>query len=160
MGRRTRGPHDSRCCSTHTIPSGAAAPAARSIGTAPPRSPRRAALSSRAASDRKTWPRPSPAFDRSASTYRRASRRAPASRTTAGCDYCSRPCMPTITRRDPDSRGYFGEFGGRYVPETLVEPVEQLERAYLAAREDARFAGELARLLKDYVGRPTPISDA
>ena len=66
----------------------------------------------------------------------------------------------TISRRDPDSRGYFGEFGGRYVPETLVEPVEQLERAYLAAREDARFASELARLLKDYVGRPTPISEA
>ena len=40
------------------------------------------------------------------------------------------------SRRDPDSRGYFGEFGGRYVPETLVEPVEELERAYFAARDD------------------------
>ena len=39
-------------------------------------------------------------------------------------------------RRDPDARGYFGEFGGRFVPETLVEPVEELERAYLAARDD------------------------
>ena len=37
-------------------------------------------------------------------------------------------------RRDPDSRGYFGEFGGRYVPETLVEPVEELERAYFEVR--------------------------
>ncbi len=37
-------------------------------------------------------------------------------------------------RRDPDVRGYFGEFGGRFVPETLVEPIEELERAYLAAR--------------------------
>src|SRR5205807_3208172 len=70
------------------------------------------------------------------------------------------PAPPVVTRRDPDSRGYFGEFGGRYVPETLVEPVEQLERAYLAAREDARFAAELARLLKDYVGRPTPLYEA
>jgi tryptophan synthase beta chain len=38
-----------------------------------------------------------------------------------------------IPRRDPDSRGYFGDFGGKYVPETLVEPVEQLERAYFAS---------------------------
>src|SRR3989441_1369357 len=69
--------------------------------------------------------------------------------------------MPsTISRRDPDSRGYFGEFGGRYVPETLVEPIEELERAYFAARDDARFAGELNRLLKHYVGRPTPLYEA
>ena len=67
---------------------------------------------------------------------------------------------PTVTRRDPDARGYFGEFGGRFVPETLVEPIEELERAYFAAREDARFSAELDRLLKDYVGRPTPMSDA
>jgi len=64
------------------------------------------------------------------------------------------------TRRDPDARGYFGEFGGRFVPETLVEPIEALERAYFAAREDPEFQKELARLLKDYVGRPTPISEA
>ena len=63
-------------------------------------------------------------------------------------------------RRDPDDRGYFGEFGGRYVPETLVEPVEELERAYFAARDDAAFCAELDRLLKDYVGRPTPVYEA
>src|SRR5213075_2043291 len=63
-------------------------------------------------------------------------------------------------RRDPDARGYYGEFGGRYVPETLVEPVEELERAYLAARDDAEFQRELNRLLKHYVGRPTPIYEA
>src|SRR5438876_4051025 len=63
-------------------------------------------------------------------------------------------------RRDPDHRGYFGEFGGRFVPETLVEPVEELERAYFVARDDPGFKAELARLLKDYVGRPTPISEA
>ena len=63
----------------------------------------------------------------------------------------------TITRRDPDARGYFGEFGGRFVPETLVEPIEALERAYLDARDDAAFQAELDRLLKHYVGRPTPV---
>ncbi|HVH28697.1 MAG TPA: tryptophan synthase subunit beta [Vicinamibacterales bacterium] len=65
-----------------------------------------------------------------------------------------------ITHRDPDARGYFGEFGGRYVPETLVEPIEQLERAYLTARDEPAFRNELAHLLKHYVGRPTPISEA
>src|SRR5437867_12742332 len=64
---------------------------------------------------------------------------------------------PTFTRRDPDARGYFGEFGGRFVPETLVEPVEELERAYFAARDDAAFGAELSQLLKEYVGRPTPV---
>jgi tryptophan synthase beta chain len=66
----------------------------------------------------------------------------------------------TVTRRDPDARGYFGEFGGRFVPETLVEPVEELERAYFIAREDAAFHAELDRLLKHYVGRPTPVYEA
>jgi len=69
--------------------------------------------------------------------------------------------MPsTMSRRDPDARGYYGEFGGRYVPETLVEPVEELERAYLAARDDVEFQRELDRLLKHYVGRPTPMYEA
>ena len=63
-------------------------------------------------------------------------------------------------RRDPDSRGYFGEFGGRYVPETLVEPIEQLERAYLEARADAAFTSRLDGLLAHYVGRPTPLYEA
>ena len=58
-----------------------------------------------------------------------------------------------ITRRDPDVRGYFGEFGGRYVPETLVEPVEELERAYFAARDDEGFTFELDRLLPTTVNR-------
>jgi len=62
----------------------------------------------------------------------------------------------TSPRRDPDGRGYFGAFGGRYVPETLVEPVEELERAYFSAREDRHFLAELDRLLKDYVGPPAP----
>jgi tryptophan synthase beta subunit len=67
---------------------------------------------------------------------------------------------PVTSRRDPDARGYFGEFGGRYVPETLVAPVEELERAYFEVREDAGFAAELSHLLKHYVGRPTPVYEA
>src|SRR5256885_1351738 len=68
--------------------------------------------------------------------------------------------MAVTTRRDPDAKGYFGAFGGRFVAETLVEPVEQLERAYFQVRDDAEFHGELARLLKHYVGRPTPLYEA
>ena len=64
---------------------------------------------------------------------------------------------PVRSRRDPDARGYFGAYGGRFVPETLVEPIEELERAYFTVRDDEAFAAELNRLLKDYVGRPTPI---
>jgi tryptophan synthase beta chain len=68
--------------------------------------------------------------------------------------------MEAVSRRDPDGRGYFGEFGGRFVPETLVQPVEELERAYFAAREEPAFTAELRRLLKHYVGRPTPVYEA
>jgi tryptophan synthase beta chain len=63
-------------------------------------------------------------------------------------------------RRDPDARGYFGGFGGRFVPETLVEPIAQLEREYFAARRDPAFAAELDRLLRHYAGRPTPLWEA
>src|SRR3954464_3860937 len=68
--------------------------------------------------------------------------------------------MEAASRRDPDARGYFGDFGGRFVPETLVQPVEELERAYFSAREEPAFAAELRRLLKHYVGRPTPLYEA
>jgi tryptophan synthase beta chain len=67
---------------------------------------------------------------------------------------------PVTSHRDPDLRGYFGDFGGRYVPETLVAPVEELERTYFAVRDDAAFRAELDRLLKHYVGRPTPVYEA
>ena len=67
---------------------------------------------------------------------------------------------PAFGRRDPDARGYYGSYGGRYVPETLVAPVEELERGYLKAREDPAFVGELTRLLSVYVGRPTPLYEA
>jgi tryptophan synthase beta chain len=67
---------------------------------------------------------------------------------------------PVFGRRDPDARGYFGAFGGRFVPETLVAPVEALEAAYFAARADASFAAELIGLLESFVGRPTPLYEA
>ena len=67
---------------------------------------------------------------------------------------------PSFGRRDPDARGYYGQYGGRFVPETLVAPVEELQRAYLEAREDPSFRATLHRLLHDYVGRPTPLYEA
>ena len=64
---------------------------------------------------------------------------------------------PLYGRRDPDARGYFGAYGGRFVPETLVAPIEELTAGYFAARQDKAFSDELDRLLKHYVGRPTPL---
>jgi tryptophan synthase beta chain len=60
----------------------------------------------------------------------------------------------------PDARGRFGEFGGRFVPETLMHPVEELGEAYRAAQCDAKFQAELNRLLKHFAGRPTPLYHA
>ena len=64
---------------------------------------------------------------------------------------------PVFGRRDPDARGYFGAYGGRFVPETLVAPIEELTAGYFAARADASFRTELDDLLRHYVGRPTPL---
>ncbi|HLK86332.1 MAG TPA: tryptophan synthase subunit beta [Candidatus Binataceae bacterium] len=60
----------------------------------------------------------------------------------------------------PDKRGHFGEFGGRYVAETLMPALLELERAYRAARRDPAFRRELERYARDYVGRPTPLYSA
>jgi tryptophan synthase beta chain len=68
--------------------------------------------------------------------------------------------IPAFGHRDPDRRGYYGEYGGRFVPETLVAPVGELERAYFEAREDESFRRELGALLRNYVGRPTPLYEA
>jgi tryptophan synthase beta chain len=68
--------------------------------------------------------------------------------------------LPSFGKRDPDTRGYYGPYGGRFVPETLVAPVADLETAYLAARSDPAFRATLADLLRDYVGRPTPVFEA
>lgn len=60
----------------------------------------------------------------------------------------------------PDERGRFGDFGGRYVPEVLIPAHEELARAWADARDDPAFQGELSELLRDYVGRPTPLTFA
>jgi tryptophan synthase beta chain len=57
----------------------------------------------------------------------------------------------------PDASGHFGRFGGRYVPETLMEPLVELEQAYRKAMKDARFRSRLRELLTTYAGRPTPL---
>ena len=58
---------------------------------------------------------------------------------------------------EPNERGYWGEFGGRFVPETLMSPLEELTDAYFAVRDDADFQAEFLRLLNDFSGRPTPL---
>ena len=67
---------------------------------------------------------------------------------------------PVFGTRDPDARGYYGAYGGRFVPETLVAPIEELTAAYFKVREDEGFRRELQQLLRDYVGRPTPLYEA
>ena len=61
---------------------------------------------------------------------------------------------------DPGPRGRFGSFGGRYVPEALVPACEELEAAFRSAWADAGFRAEFSGMLRDYVGRPTPVTDA
>lgn len=63
-----------------------------------------------------------------------------------------------LTGRFPDSRGRFGRFGGSYIPETLAVPLEELREAYFGLRGDSDFRNEFHKLLKDYVGRPTPLT--
>jgi tryptophan synthase beta chain len=59
--------------------------------------------------------------------------------------------------KQPDKRGHFGPFGGKFVPETLMAPLEELERAYLSTKKDREFQAELKFFLKEYAGRPTPL---
>ncbi len=57
----------------------------------------------------------------------------------------------------PNSKGRFGEFGGRYVPETLIGALDQLQDEYLKAKNDPAFLSEFDHLLKHFVGRPSPL---
>jgi len=57
----------------------------------------------------------------------------------------------------PDKKGHFGEFGGRFVPETLIYALDELEKEYSRARHDKKFKQELNYYLKEYAGRPTPL---
>jgi tryptophan synthase beta chain len=66
----------------------------------------------------------------------------------------------SINRSEPDENGHWGRFGGRYVPETLVAPLDELTNAFTRARRDPRFWSELDYLRRHYCGRPTPLFDA
>jgi tryptophan synthase beta chain len=68
--------------------------------------------------------------------------------------------MSSISQVVPDTRGRYGPYGGRYVPETLMAPLEELERAYAEASADPKFQAELSKLLHDFAGRPTPLQFA
>src|ERR1041385_4968761 len=63
----------------------------------------------------------------------------------------------TITVSEPDENGHWGKFGGRYVPETLVAPLDELTREFTHARRDPAFWSEVEQLRRDYCGRPTPL---
>jgi tryptophan synthase beta chain len=73
--------------------------------------------------------------------------------------------MPTTTTAEPpvdftqlpDEGGHFGAYGGMFVPETLMAPLQELAKEYAAARQDAAFQAELQDLLTEFVGRPTPL---
>src|SRR5258708_16549721 len=65
-----------------------------------------------------------------------------------------------ITSSEPDEQGHWGKFGGRYVPETLVAPLEELTTEFTRPRGDPHFWRELNMLLRDYAGRPTPLFHA
>jgi tryptophan synthase beta chain len=68
--------------------------------------------------------------------------------------------MSSVAQLVPDSRGRFGPYGGRYVPETLMAPLEELEQAYVTAQADPKFRAELDLLLHNFAGRPTPLQFA
>jgi len=68
--------------------------------------------------------------------------------------------MSAIAQVVPDTRGRYGPYGGRYVPETLVAPLEELEQAYATAGADPAFRAQLDDLLKNFAGRPTPLQFA
>ncbi|NTS64489.1 tryptophan synthase subunit beta [Sphingomonas sp. HHU CXW] len=67
------------------------------------------------------------------------------------------PATPNSFRQQPDSRGHFGDYGGRYVAETLMPLILELERAYRAAKQDPAFQAQFDDLLEHYVGRPSPL---
>lgn len=68
--------------------------------------------------------------------------------------------IPTDGGDLPDARGYYGQFGGRFVPETIIPALDELEAAYAEAMADERFHRQLAHLQRSYTGRPTPITHA
>ena len=69
--------------------------------------------------------------------------------------------METVVEQAlPDANGRFGEYGGRYVPETLMHPLQELEDEYFRAQQDPEFQTELQYYLREFCGRPTPLYHA
>jgi tryptophan synthase beta chain len=66
----------------------------------------------------------------------------------------------SVTTSEPDEHGHWGKFGGRYVPETLVAPLDELTKEFTRARHEVDFWRELDQLLRNYCGRPTPLFHA
>lgn len=71
-----------------------------------------------------------------------------------------RPGRPVPEGHDPDERGHFGPYGGRFMPEALIAAQDELAAEYDAARQDPAFVDELSRLLRDYAGRPSLLTEA
>ena len=67
--------------------------------------------------------------------------------------------VPAVQTRDTLIPAFFGEFGGQYVPEQLLPVLDELERAYVEAVADPDFLAELDRLQREYLGRPTPVTE-
>ncbi len=67
---------------------------------------------------------------------------------------------PAVDTAVPDATGHFGPYGGRFVPEALVAAIDELTAAFHQTQADPSFRAELARLLRDYTGRPSPLTDA
>ncbi len=73
----------------------------------------------------------------------------------------SMPAITThVTPTEVQRVGYFGDFGGQFVPEVLMPAIHDLEAAYAAALDDAGFRAEYDKLCRDFVGRPTPLYEA
>src|SRR5512143_4060975 len=94
-------------------------------------------------------------------TSPRASSTLRGSRTVPGCGVSSKRSDGRMGRPETKARpGYYGEYGGRFAPETLMAPLEELEAAFERWRRDAGFRRELAGQLGSYGGRPTPLTVA
>ena len=88
--------------------------------------------------------------------------------TARSCKVAPSARSPTVSRMSetatafatpamPDTQGHFGPYGGRYVPETLMHPLQELEAEYFRAQQDPTFQQELSYYLREFVGRPTPL---
>ena len=79
---------------------------------------------------------------------------------TPSAPHAPHAAAPVFDSQQPDSKGHFGAYGGRFVPEALVAALDELTAAYDKARTDEAFQAELAGLLSSYTGRPSPVTDA